>query len=398
MATPKSTVDPSLPLGNSSSAPDLATTKRRIALVALASFLVTMWLPICSASRFADLSNWYNDHLHHAYAVWVFGERGFDVYRMGFAEAARGVHYAHPVIGGWGENPMVYPPGIFAVFAPVAWLGSVLSLSLQQFGAVSLVWLLSLAHVSLYAFWSGLASAPRGTRALLGVVIWLMFLRMALNGFYDVVWLGFAAMMAQSAAKERHGEALLWCGAAAFTHYRAAVLLPLLLWVLLRALRDKPLGAWPWKPLSATLLLGLVALYTFVLMYPHSSVAAASAPPLQQLFVTQLTPWLVLGAVLAASGCAFRTGGWVPASTVAIVGGIALLELPTYRTFWWHACIGLAVPLLANVPQATRSNGASRLRQLGLLLHMVLEALVFNDRQGGTFGVLAQLASDYHAR
>jgi hypothetical protein len=369
-----------------------------MALLALTSFLLTLWLPLFSASRFADLSNWYNDHLHHAYAVWVFGERGFDVYRMGFAEAARGVDFAHPFIGGWGENPMVYPPGIFVVFAPVAWLGSALSLTLQQFGALGLIWLLALAHVSLYTFWTGLAGAPRGTRALLGALLWLVFLRMALNGFYDVVWLGFASMMAQSAAKERHGEALLWCGAAAFTHYRAAVLLPLLLWVLLRALRHKPLSSWPWKPLTATAILGLVALYTFAIMYPHSSVAAANAPSLRQLFATQITPWLVLAAVLGASGCAFRVGGWVPASTAAIVGGIALLELPTYRTFWWHACIGLAVPLLANVPQATRAQGASRLRQLGILLHLSLEALVFNDRQGGTFGVLAQLAGDYHLR
>jgi hypothetical protein len=42
--------------------------------------------------------------------------------------------------------------------------------------------------------------------------------------------------------------------------------------------------------------------------------------------------------------------------------------------------------------------GASRLRQLGLALLLVLEALVFNDRQGGAFGLLTEIASDYHVR
>src|SRR5688572_30231056 len=76
------------------------------------SFALTLLLPVYSASRYGDLSDWYSDHLHHAFSVWVFVERGFDIYRMSFGEAAQGLATAQDLVS-WRDNTMVYPPGIF---------------------------------------------------------------------------------------------------------------------------------------------------------------------------------------------------------------------------------------------------------------------------------------------
>ncbi len=360
----------------------------------MCSFFLTVWVPLRSASKFADLSNWYNDHLHHTFAVWVFAARGFDIYRLPFSEAARGVTCPHPFVGPWGANPMVYPPGVFLVFAPPALLGRWWPMSLQSLRAWTLVWLLALAHVSLAVWWKGLDEGPPGGRGLLGIVLWLMLLRMALNGFFDVVWLGFAAMMMRDAARERFSRSLLWFGAAAFTHYRAAVLLPLALWVFLREIKHKPASLWPWHRLTLVAAPSLISLGSFFLMYPHSSVAAPGTPSLASLFAASLTPWLVILTTLTAGWVASRIGGWLPMTTVALIGAITLLEIPAYRTFWWHSCIVLAVPIVAGVMPV----GASRLRQVGLATLLVLESLVFNDRQGGAFGLLAQISNDYHVQ
>lgn len=384
--------EPAAPLSVDSGAPH----KSRLAWLALASFTVTMWLPLCGASRFGDLSDWYSDHLHHAYSVWVFAARGFDVYRLRFSEAAQGVAYPQAFLS-WGHNPVVYPPGIFAVFGPPALLGKLWPMTQRQFGVLNVIWLLGLAHLSIYAFWSSLAAAPRGARALVGLVLWMMLLRMALNGFYDVVWLGCAAMMAKAAAARRYGNAFVWCSAAAFTHYRAAVLLPLLLWLALELLKEQPRREWPWRRIALACSLGGIALYSFVVMYPHTT-AALGTRGLGSLLATSLRAWLVLGAGLAAVGATRAVCGWVPAATALLIAAISLLELPTYRHSFWHSCIGLILPLLADVPAATRGRGASSLRQIGLALLFAIDALVFADDEGGAFGLLAQLARFYQVR
>ncbi|MGH7269192.1 MAG: hypothetical protein ACREJ3_02075, partial [Polyangiaceae bacterium] len=214
--------------------------RNRVTWLVLASLLVTVALPFLGRSRYGDLSNWYSDHLHHAYATWVFCHRGFEVYERPLAEVSRGIEFAHPFIGPWGFSPIVYPPGVFLVFLPLAIVGELVPMSLATFGALNVAVLVVIAHAALWSAWTALGREPPGARLLAGAFVWLVLLRLSLNGFYDVVWLACGAAMVLAVQKERYGRALLWAAAAAFLHFRAVSLAPLALFALLRMVRGKP--------------------------------------------------------------------------------------------------------------------------------------------------------------
>jgi hypothetical protein len=367
-----------------------------LALLSLASLALTLPVPFLSASRFADLSNWYNDHLHHAYATWVFLHRGLAIYTMSFRQGAAGVDYPQAFIGEWGNNPgMVYPPGVFCIFLPATILGWLVPMDQHTFGAINIAFLLLFAHAGFFCFVSSLRDQPRGGRLLAATVFWLVLMRSALNGFFDVVWLGAAAAMQLSFMKGKPERTILWFGIAGFVHFRAVVVLPLAFAAFLAVTKGRSVREWPWRSLAAPALLGALALVSFFLMYPATAALRASHPPLSSQLGT-LAFWslaLVGGAV--AYG-AWYAGGAVAAATSAIVTLLAISEMTIYRTFWWHSSISLALLMLPGTLPSIRF--PSLLRQVGVIQMLALEALLWNDKQGGAFGLLTQFLTDYKTR
>ncbi|HZU82315.1 MAG TPA: hypothetical protein VE987_05340 [Polyangiaceae bacterium] len=365
--------------------------------VLLASLCVTLPIPFLSASRFGDLCNWYNDHLHHAFATWVFLHRGLAIYTEPFRTAASVVRYPHRFLGDWADNPgMVYPPGVFVVFLPMALLGSWLpDMSMHAFGATGIAILLFYAHLTFGVFLLSSELQPRGLRVLVAGALWLALMRAALDGFFDVVWLGAAAAMQLSLLRAKPSRALVWFAAAAFTHFRAIVMAPLAVDALRRAIGRRPARDWPWGALSLTAGLLAIAGVSFLLMYPvTANMRGAHPSTLSQIGTLRF--WEIgLSGVLLAAG-AYWSGGLVAAVTSALVSVIALAEMTVYPTFWWHSSVCFAVLMLPGAVESVRRPAV--LRVVGLVQLFALEALVWADRRGGLFGLFAEFLNDFKLR
>jgi bacteriorhodopsin len=97
---------------------------------------------------------------------------------------------------------------------------------------------------------------------------------------------------------------------------------------------------------------------------------------------------------LTGSFGAWRAAGWIGASTAAIVSLVAIAEMNMYRLYWWHTSVGFALFMLPGAFRTIRH--PARIRQLGLILILALDALVWGDHSGGILGLLSQFAAGTH--
>ncbi len=362
-------------------------------LIVLSSWLASVALLVAQRSPFGDLSGWYSDHLRNSYAVWIFLRRGIEIYALPFGQAALRVPFRHAVPELYSDEYFLYPPGSFLIFLPLSLLGQWLPMTKGTFGLIGIVWIVSLAHAAIYAWWKLFQEARVGAASVLSAFVGLFLLRIAFSGFYDVVWVGAAAMAARASREKRYETAILWCAAAAFVHFRAVVLAPLAVGCLWSLVREAPWAEWRLKKLFLAFLLGLLSLASFVYM-THFRVPPAGA--LVKLFHNEYGPTLVVVLAAVFATVALRFSGIVSAGTVAIVSAVALVEMPDFRGAWWHGCIAVAPWAAALSSQRSRSfKGVNRFVEANLLFVLCLETLVYRDRHGGALGVGAQFASDY---
>lgn len=328
------------------------------AIVCALSFLATAWIPILNDSPYADLSGWYTDHLHHSFATWVFLKRGLALYTHPLGALSTGTGWPFPREE-WGNMPMAYPPGVFAVFLPLVLVAKILPLSEHAFAVLSVLYVLLLTHLALFAVLRALQDAPPGSRAAVAVFVWMVFVQLGLEGFYDAAFIGCGAWAVTRLRAKDADSALWWLGVAALLHYRAIVFLPLALHTLAIVLRSKP-RAKPWATLAWFATAGVLCVGSFLLMYPATASFRVSHH--RVLFDSGVRVGLVLALGSVALGVAIRAAdGWV-AATVAVCLGLAAVELQDY---WWHAAVLFVPPLLVGVAREARHASVARALLLG---------------------------------
>ncbi len=355
------------------------------ALVCVASFLALAWIPIFNKSPYGDLAGWYTDHLHHSFATWVFLKRGLRLYTEQFANATRGSDWPFPTKD-WGNMPMAYPPGVFALFLPLSLAGKFLTLTAHQFGAMAVLYVLALTHLALFAIFCALQTLPSGSRAAVAVFMWMMFAQMGLEGFYDGVFLGCGAWAILRLRKNDPAGALGWLGLAALLHFRAIVFLPLIIYALTCVLQTKPRAPRTWAILLWLGAACLLCVGSFVLMYPATAEFRAAHHLV--LFDRPARAALVFGgSALAIAVAAVAADFWV-AATVAVCVGLACMERQDY---WWHAAVVMVPPLLVGVARKPRQASVARAVLLGWAC--CLMPLVWRDSVTQLFPELVRFLS-----
>jgi hypothetical protein len=337
--------------------------RRTLAALVAVSLGLTALVPLTNTSPYGDLSAGYTDHLHHAHATWVFLHRGLDAYRLPLVESSRGVAYPHET-GAWPQMPVNYPPGMFAVFLPLSLAGRWIPMSQETFGRVGVLWLLLLAHLALGAVFALLADLPAGGRAVVGMIAWVYLVRLALQGFFDVTFIGAGALALLALRRARPGAALLWLAAAALLHYRAVALVPVGLGALWMALR-RPRGEWPRFALAAVALSCAVVVWTFLLQWPATRRYLDTLSPALGAIHAGPRFWAVVVASLAAAAASVWLADGLVAGLVLAALGLALTDIYD----WWHGAVLLFAPMAVGVFRA-RAASSARAVLVGWLLLM----------------------------
>lgn len=374
------------PLGDNRGVLDPGPARgRRLARGLVAASLALSALAISvNDGPYGDLGHLYTDHLHHAYATWVFLHRGFDVYREPLARSSAGVAYRQ-AIGVWGQMPVNYPPGVFAVFLPPALLGAWLPVSRAAFGKLCVLYLLVLAHLALYAFIAALEATEPGGRAFVAVVAWMILLRLGLQGLFDSTFIACGALALRALALRRPAVALRWLAGAVLLHYRAVALAPVgaaALWQLWAARKT---GARPpWRDLALVAAATAFSLWTFLLMYPVARGYLATLPPPLLRRPESVQLWIVIAASVATAAVVFRLADWV--AGVLVLTALFLAVTDIY--LWWHGAILLFAPLAVGAFARARAPSAARALLLGWLF--LMQPLGFDQSPSEVFVDLAR--------
>lgn len=328
---------------------------RTQALVSLGSLLAVLWIPFVNRSRHGDLSDWYSDHIHHPFATWVALKKGLLIYTVQFQQIWDNSGYPLEAKA-WGEMPgMVYPPGVFVVFTPTMLLGKFVPMTLQTFGVINIVYLLILTHLAFFAVLVTFKEAPRGSRAMSAIIIWMFFASLASEGFYDAVFFGAGAMVVLELIRKRPGPALIWLSVGALLHFRMAAFAPLglyALWLIFKERKEKPI---PWKALIIVTLSAALCLWTFWLAYETTLPFQASHPPVLGTSGRTLRAVVIL-SVIVAGVCLYFADIYV----AMIVGVCLVLCITERQPYWWHAAILFAPVIAVGVTGKARNASVAR--------------------------------------
>jgi len=361
--------------------------RRALAALLAASLGLTALVPLTNAGPYGDLSQLYTDHLHHAYATWVFLHRGLDAYRLPLSESSRGVPYPQ-ASDAWPGMPVNYPPGMFAVFLPLSLLGRFLPLSRETFGRVGILWLLLLAHLALGAVFLLLSERPPGGRATVGVIAWIYLVRLALQGFYDVAFVGAGALALRDLGRRRPRGALLWLAVAGLLHYRAVALAPVGLAALWMALRGRPVREWPFRELLAVAAAGALVCYTFFLMWPVAERYLVTLSPTLAATGSGARFWAVVVVSAGVAAACFWLADPLVAGLVLAALGIALTDIYD----WWHGAVLLFALFAVGVFRA-RAASSARAVLVGWIL--LMQPLGFDQTPSDLF---RDFATSYRPR
>lgn len=310
------------------------------------SYVFMAFVPFYARSPYGDLGRHFTDHLHHAFATQVFFEKGLDVYTQPFAEAWRGVSFPqrHEV---WGNMPMAYPPGVFAIFAPLTAVAWVIPMSHAAYGILGILYILIFAHVAWYAVLTTLTHGHAVVRFALAITSWFVLMEMGVTGFFDVVYIGLGVFALRSLARHKPKDALLFVALASFFHFRAVCLAGLGLLALYRSVRNKRPPNYPWKLILFATVVVAVSLAAFVLMYPTT--ASFRAGQHYTLLGDTRTTVVIVTFSLAAL---FAVQGGAESALVLVA-----CLVPTLTEMigpWWHASFLMLAPLAASLRKQTR--------------------------------------------
>ncbi|MFL5320971.1 MAG: hypothetical protein ACJ790_15010 [Myxococcaceae bacterium] len=333
------------------------------------SFLLCAWMPLVNRSKTGDMTDWFNDHVHHPFATWVALHKGTQIYTRPFAEIWDDSGYPHE-LKVWGEMPMAYPPGVFALFLPTTLIGAWVPMSDHAFGVLNELLMILLGHLAFLAVLLALKELPVGSRAVVGLFAWMTILTLALNGFFDPVFIGAGAMMVRSIARKEHSRALVWLGVGALLHFRMAAFAPFGLYALVQLIRERKQQPLPWKSLAFLAVAGLVCVWSFWMMYLATAAFRAGHPPVLAGFGKTM---VIVYSLVAAGAVFWFADVWVALAVLLCL----LLALVETQNYFWHGAIMLA-PLLA-VGAVKAGRRPSIARAVLIAWAVALGPLVWND-------------------
>ena len=348
-------------------------------------FLSLAWIPLLNSSPMGDLSHWYSDHIHHSFATWVALKKGTAIYTQPFSAIWTDTGWPYPV-NAWGNMPgFAYPPGVAMIFLPLVAIGKTQLLSMHGFGVLSILMMLAFAGLAFHNIVRLLEMGTGEGRMAIGILAGLLLAHIGLQGFYDSTFVACGALMIMALKKERPDRALLWFGVAMLLHYRAVVLAPLGLLSWLNATRGIEPRAWPWRPLSFVLGSAVIALWTFLLMYPTTAPFRAQAvrvlnTPNAQLLI------VAVSFLLAILLVAFHE--YLALGTLATVFILTEVEVQNY---WWHGIIIVFVPLTIGLHKNAILHRLGLLRAAALVWCLVVHPVVWRDHPGVVFTEFVKL-------
>jgi len=275
---------------------------------------------------------------------------------------------SRPIVVNYPHVPRCYPPGVYPLAAPAAFL---YEYGFISFGAANRLFL-----GVLVAFWfAGVlawtawwrASRPSLVRQMLACVAIVYTWYWTLEGFYDVVAVALASLGFEAARRQRDAWAALAAGLCVLVHPRLFMLLPALALILLA-------GARGWSKLvpreRALFVAGVVAFLTglaFAAMIQTTvSLHAVKQPP--NPIGPGRGPWpLVTGFALTMFGLSlalFRENSRRDALTV-LCGGLAFASQRYLAPWYWLPVLPWAMAPPASstaelVPKMSRLEAISR--------------------------------------
>jgi hypothetical protein len=168
----------------------------------------------------ADIRAFGVDHLHDLFVV------------PGFPPA-------RPLAMTWAHNPRHYPPGMFAVAAPSAWLYDAGLVSFATANRIFIAVLISAWLLCVFVWtarWKG--ASPSFVRIVCFCVCAVFLAHWSVEGMYDVVAIALAAYAIERASHGTYGGAVLAFGAAVFIHARLLALAPMFAFMMFEGLRS----------------------------------------------------------------------------------------------------------------------------------------------------------------
>jgi hypothetical protein len=311
------------------------------------ALVVVLWVPLMLLPIHAPvggvLRGDWTDHYHHNYAAWSFLRRGLSIYRLPLGAWRSGYPFQYLVH--WPEHPFEYPPGCLVLFLPSAIWGRLIPMTYNTLGASLVIYLLALSQLSFFAVMMLLRDCAPGGRTMIAIYSWVLLTHIALTGFYDATWIGFAALMLLRIKQGRVVSACYWFAAASFISYRAAVLIPFLLMALWRIYRERPKG---YKAAFGVLaLVGCVDVWVFLAILRATKAISHTKDYLNITFVQMQmdNPRFVLAILAMVVGVviALIVRSWATAITLVV----ATYLLHLNGGHFWRMSLLLSYPLAA---------------------------------------------------
>jgi len=285
----------------------------------------------------------WTDHFHHNYAAWSFLRRGIAIYKLPLS--AWKSHYPFEGKMHWQEHPFEYPPGCILLFLPTAIAGRFARLRYDMFGAGLVVYLLAISQVAFFSVLMLLRECQSGARTMVAIYCWVLLTHIALTGFYDATWIGFAAMMLLRLKQGKPTSTVYWFAAASFISFRAAALIPFLLLALWQIYQERPKKYW--LPLGILGTVGIVDIWAFYGILKATAPLRDTKDYLNITFVQLApdSPRFILAMIAMSIGIviALVARSWMTAVTLVLVTYLVHLN----GGHFWRMSLLLAYPLSA---------------------------------------------------
>ncbi|MGC4069979.1 MAG: hypothetical protein QM784_36045 [Polyangiaceae bacterium] len=368
----------------------------KLSVSALWAIVLLLWIPMLLLPLHSPeggvLRGDWTDHYHHNYAAWAFLKRGISIYRMPLGAWKAGYPYEYLVH--WPDHPFEYPPGCLLVFLPTALWGRFVPMTYNNLGTSLVLYLLALSQVSFAAVLLLLRECVPGGKALVALYCWSLMTHIALTGFYDATWVGFAAMMLLRMKQKRTVDAIYWFAAACFLSYRAAALAPFLGMCLWRLYRERPKGYW--IALGTMAVVGIMDVLVFVAILRATKAISRTKDYVNITLVQMQTdnPRFVFAMVVLSIGVALAlfARSWVTAAALIIATYLIHLN----GGHFWRMCLLIAYPLSAVA--FTREEHASWHRGASVIVSVLMGAAFTMVTPGDTSIVISDIALSLPSR
>ena len=297
-------------------------------VLGLVSLLFVLSVPRFDAPLYT-VEPMYTDHLRHEYSSWAFLHEGFDIFSSPLAEWSVSAENPHAL---WPPLPVIYPPGLMALFLPFGVASNVGALADPTVHMLMVIFFGVAAVAASFQLHRTLRSKYDPALAALLVVFGAtLYMQWGLDGFVDPLVAGIALLGVYWADRGRHGAGLMALVTALSLHFRLWYLWPVVITLVLRGWRDMR----PWQ-LVASGVLGAVSLGAFVLAAPAVS-GLNDIPGIEpnRLALTDGASAGELAAVVAAT--ALLVVVYVSDRDLAAVASIALLLVLVFAVDQWQA-------------------------------------------------------------